>query len=99
MPNRADTDANTNTDADADQQSWTVIVREGCVFRRYRTDQTSADARERLLVDLCGGDLDVYEVHPPSDPPPEEGRAVDPVALGWTSLSQRTCRSAPPGKT
>ncbi|HEX3132556.1 MAG TPA: hypothetical protein VHX44_03115 [Planctomycetota bacterium] len=71
---------------------WTVIVREGCVFRRYRTDTTPSELRDDLATDLCSGDLDVYDVSAEQDPPPEEGQPVDPVALGWTSRSNKTCR-------
>jgi len=77
----------------ADQHPWTVIVRDGCVFRRYRTDREPSEMREGLAVELCGGDLDVYEVDLRKDPPPEEGQQVDPVKLGWTSISGRTCRT------
>ena len=77
----------------SDQHSWTVIVREGCVFRRYRTDKEPADLRAGLAAELCGGDLDVYEVGARQTPPPEEGLPVDPVALGWTSVSIKACRT------
>lgn len=77
----------------AEQHPWTVIVREGCVFRRYRTDTTPSAMREDSVAVLCGGDLDVYEVGAHQDPPPEEGQQVDPVKLGWTSVSGKACRA------
>lgn len=76
-----------------DRHPWTVIVREGYVFRRYRTDREPSDVREGLAAELCGGDLDVYEVSATKEPPPEEGQQVDPVTLGWTSISRRTCKA------
>lgn len=72
---------------------WTVIVRDGYVFRRYRTDRAPADTRQGMITELCSGDLDVYQVDPSKESPPEEGQPVDPVKLGWTSLSLGACRT------
>lgn len=75
-------------------QVWTVLVRDGRVFRRYHPDKSTSDARASLDAELlCSDNLDVYEVDPSAETPPEEGQPVDPTKSGWVSISNRTCRT------
>jgi hypothetical protein len=75
-------------------QVWTVLVRDGRVFRRYRPVMSPSESRESVDAGLlCGDNLDVYEVDPSVETPPEEGQPVDPTKAGWVSISNRTCRS------
>lgn len=74
-----------------DQRPWTVIVRDGRVLNRYRAEETHATEPAAMPSTLCGDDLDVWEVDVHLPEPPAEGEPVDPVALGWTSISRRAC--------
>jgi hypothetical protein len=76
---------------EGDQRPWTVIVRDGRVMTRYRAEETYATTQASIPPSFCGDDLEVWEVDMRLPEPPPEGEPVDPVELGWTSVSRRVC--------
>lgn len=74
-----------------DARPWTVIVREGRVFSRYRADQSPP----AIPATLCGAAIDVWECPASHADPPRIGEPVDPMRLGWTSITTTLCAEQP----
>ena len=79
------------TPDDHAQRSWTVLVRAGRIVGRYRSAEGQAAACDAARL---GDDIPVeaFTVEDGRTPPPDIGTAVDPAALGWTSIGRLSCR-------